>query len=68
MRLDASDRRDAPIERIVVCALEADRARFGHAVGDRHFAHVHAINDPPHHLDRTRRARHDPRSQGPEIE
>ena len=39
--MDAADGRDAPLERIVGAALEADRAGLGHAVGDRDLAHVH---------------------------
>jgi acyl-CoA synthetase (AMP-forming)/AMP-acid ligase II len=45
MRLDAPDSRDAPLQGIVMGALEADGARFGHAVGDRHLAHVHLVDD-----------------------
>ena len=43
--------------------LEADRARFGHAVGDGDLAHVHLGDAALHHLDGARRARHD---AGPE--
>ena len=68
MRLDAPDRRDAPLDRIVAGALEADRARLGHAVGDRHLAHVHLVDHLPHHLDRAGRAGHDAGPQRGEIE
>jgi len=41
---------------------------LGHAVADRHLAHVHAIDHLAHHLDRARGAGHNPGSQRGEIE
>src|SRR5262249_41143111 len=41
MRMDASNCGDAPLERIVDGALEADGAGLGHAVSDGDLAHVH---------------------------
>ncbi len=52
MRLDAPDRRHTALQGIVMRALEADRARLGHAVGDGELSHVHALDDAPHHLVR----------------
>src|SRR6476660_3087086 len=37
-------------------------------VGDGDFTHVHVIDDLPHDLDRTRRARHDAGAQRAKIE
>src|SRR4029453_2225529 len=51
VRVNASDRGDAPLEGILRRRLEAHRARFGHAVADRHLLHVHLGNDALHHLD-----------------
>ena len=68
MRLDAPDGRDAPLERIVGRALEADRAGLGHAVGDGDLAHMHLRDGALHHLDRAGRARHDAGAQRGEIE
>ena len=68
MRLDAPDRRDAPLERVIIGALEADRARFRHAIGNGHFAHVHRADHFSHDFDRTGRAGHDPGAQALEVE
>ena len=68
MRLDPPDRRDAAVEGIVAGALETDRARLRHAVGDGHFAHMHAVDDPAHDLNRAGRAGHDAGSQRLEVE
>ena len=43
MRMNAPDGGDAALQRIVGRALEADRAGFGHAVGDGDLAHVHLV-------------------------
>jgi hypothetical protein len=63
LRLDvrphAADGGDAPLQRVIDGAHETRPCRFGHAVGDRDLAHVHPLGDSPHHLDRTRGARHD---------
>jgi hypothetical protein len=40
MRMNAPDSGHPPLERTVDRALKADRAGFGHAIGDRHLAHV----------------------------
>src|SRR6185437_9832593 len=63
MRMDAPDRGDAALDRIVDARLEGDRARFGHAVGDGNFAHMHLLDDASHGLDRAGRARHDAGAQ-----
>ena len=68
MRLHAPDRRDAQIETVIRRALQADRAGFGHPVGDRHLAHMHVGDHPLHHFDRTGRARHDAGAQRGEVE
>jgi hypothetical protein len=60
MRMNAADRADAPLERIVARGLRAHRARLRHAVGDGHLAHVHLGDAAAHDLDRARRASHDP--------
>src|SRR5581483_3973646 len=41
MGMDAAHRADAALERIVARGLRADGRGLGHAVGDRHLAHVH---------------------------
>ena len=68
MGMDASDRRHTPLEGIVGRALEADRAGLGHAIGDRHLAHVHLAVDALHHLDRAGRAGHDAGAQRFQVE
>src|SRR5689334_9951945 len=68
MRMNPSDRRHAPLQGIVCRALETDRTGFGHAVGDRHLAHVHLVVDALHDLDRAWRAGHDARAQGCQVE
>ena len=52
MRMNGADRGDAPFERIVAAALEADRARLRHAIADRHFAHVHVRDHAFHDFNR----------------
>ena len=47
--------------------LERDRRRLGHAVGDRHLAHVHPRDHLAHRLDRARRARHDAGAQRRQV-
>src|SRR6266404_4352568 len=68
MRMNAPDGGHPPLQRIVGGALEADRAGLGHAVADRHLAHVHLLVDAPHHLDRAGRAGHHAGSQRRQIE
>ena len=68
MRLDAAYRRDAAPQRIVSRALEAHRARLGHAVGDGDFVQVHLVDRAFHHFDRARRAGHDAGAQRGQIE
>src|SRR5262249_47846458 len=54
VRVDAADRRHAPLHRVVDRALEAHRARLGHAVADRDLAHVHLGDHALHDLNGTR--------------
>ena len=68
MGMNASDGGDPALQRIVRRALKADRAGFGHAVGDGDVAHVHLLVDAPHHLDRAGRAGHDAGSQRRQVE
>jgi hypothetical protein len=58
--LHPPDRGDAPLQRVVRGALEADRAGFGHAVGNRHLLHMHGLIDPLHDLNRAGGAGHNP--------
>src|SRR6266702_6183267 len=67
MRLDEADRQHSPLGRVVDGALEADRRGLRHPVGDRDLAHVHTLHNTLHHLDRTRRSRHDARAQTREV-
>ena len=48
--------------------LRRHRRGLGHAVADRHLVHVHVADAPLHHLDRARRAGHDPGAQGRQVE
>src|SRR6266851_4935921 len=68
MGMNAPDGGDPTLQRIVRRALKADRAGFGHAVGDGDVAHVHLFVDAPHHLDRAGRAGHDAGAQRRQIE
>src|SRR6266481_82696 len=68
MGMNAPDGGDPTLQRIVRRALKADRAGFGHAVGDGDVAHVHLFVDATHHLDRAGRAGHDAGSQRRQIE
>ena len=61
--MNAPDGGHPALQRIVGGALEADRAGFGHAIGDGDVAHVHRFVDAPHHLDRAGRAGHDAGAQ-----
>ena len=68
MRMHATDRRDAALDGILDAALEAHRARLGHAIGDGDVAHVHALQHLAHHRDRAGRARHDAGAQRMQVE
>jgi hypothetical protein len=59
MRLNAPDSRYPALQRILGRALKADRACFGHAVGDGDFGKMHFGDGTLHHLDRAWRASHD---------
>src|SRR5256885_9170880 len=63
VRVDPADGRYAALERVVGRALRGYRRRFGQAVRDRHLGDVHHGLDLLHHLDGTRRSRHDPGPQ-----
>ena len=67
VRMHLADRADLLGERRADARLRADRARLGHAVGDRHLAHVHQRLDLLHHLDRARRAGHDAGAQRRQV-
>src|SRR5262249_36918853 len=67
MRLDAPDRRDPALDRVVDRALEADRAGLRHAIGDGDLAHMHLLGAALHHLDRAGAAGHDPGAQAGQV-
>ena len=68
VRVHAADGADAALEVVVGAGLGRDRRGLGHAVTDGHLLHVHALDDLAHHLDRARRAGHDPGAQRAEVE
>jgi hypothetical protein len=68
MRHRAPDRRDPAFERVVGRGDETRWTRLGHAVADDDLAEMHPVDRPPHDLDRTGAARHDPGTQARQIE
>ena len=58
----------AILERLLAQRLRGDRGGLGHAEGDAHLGDPHLGADPLHHLDRTRRAGHDPGPQRAVVE
>ena len=58
MWVNPADRRHTTLKWIIRIALKTDRTGFGHAIGDRHFAHMHFANDALHDFDRAWGARH----------
>ena len=68
MRLHATDRGHPQLDGIVDRALGRNRRCLRHAIGDRHFAHVHLVDDALHHLDRARTAGHDAGAQRRKVE
>ena len=63
MRLDPAYGPNPALHWVVGRALKADRAGFGHPVGDRDLADVHQLDRPLHDFDRTRTAGHDAGAQ-----
>src|SRR5437588_5914424 len=63
MGLNAPNGRHAALQRVLGRALEADRAGFGHAVGNGDFGKTHVADRALHHLDRAWRAGHDSSAQ-----
>src|SRR5215831_18579641 len=68
MRVNAADGRDAPVKWIVRRALKADGACLGHAISDSQLTLMHLGGHPLHHLDRTRRTRHDTGAQTSQVD
>ena len=58
----------AILERVVAPDLGGHRRGLGHAEGNAHLVDPHVGGDALHHLDRTRRARHDPGPQRLQVE
>src|SRR3712207_5410201 len=67
MRMDSADGGHAALEGIVAATLKTDWAGFGHAISDRHFAHVHVGDDALHHFDGTRGSRHHAGAQRAQV-
>ena len=63
----AADGGGPVLEVVLGPSLGRDRRGLRHAVADRDLAHVHPLDHSAHHLDRTRRAGHDPRPQRAQV-
>ena len=67
VRVHPPDGRHPPVQRVVGAGLGGHRRGLGHAVADRHLGHAHPVDDLLHHLDRARRAGHDPGAQRRQV-
>ena len=68
VRVDPTDGGDPPLQRILARRLHGDGRGLGHPVADRDLGDVHQRLHLPHHLDRTRRARHHAGAQRRQVE
>jgi hypothetical protein len=68
MRTRPPNRLDLLVQGIILGGLVIDRTRFGLAIGDQHFGHVHVGLHSFHDFDRTGCACHDAGAQARKVE